>query len=199
MPVDYQKGSQAAFAVAGLSTLSIFLGLVLLSQLGGSSGQDLGRDAAAMDWVRVVPLLLAAEGVKLLIAAFQAIVTYALVGSRGRAGRWPLLVFGLLGALSIAASGLVGLYAIVAHEPERTTQTSALGFLGMAATGLWVLLVVLLRPVSLRAWQVALGLTVAAASIAPLLFPPAAMIAGILGVPWWFAIAKRLREISQLV
>jgi hypothetical protein len=146
----------------------------------------------------VVPILVAAEAVKLLIAAFQAIVTCALLGQRGGAGRRALLVFGLLGALSIAASGAVGLYAIVAQKPELTVQTSALGFLGMAATGLWVLLVVLLRPVSLGAWQVALGLIVAAASIAPLLFPPAALIAGVLGVPWWFAIARRLGETSRL-
>ena len=196
--INHQKGSQAAWAVAGLSILSIALGLVLLSQLGGSSGQDLGRDAGAIDWARVVPILIAAEVVKLLIAAFQAIVTYALLGARAGAGRWALLVFGLLGALSIAASGGVGLYAIVAQKPELTAQTSALGFLGMAATGLWVLLVILLRPVSLRAWQVALGLIVAAASVAPLLFPPAAMIAGILGLPWWFGIAKRLGETSRV-
>ena len=192
-----RKGSKAAFAVAGLSLLSIALGLVLLSQLGGSSGQDLGRGAGATAWARVVPVLLTAEVVKLLIAVFQAIVTFA-VAPRAGAGRWPLLVSGLLGALSIAASGMVGLYAILAHQPELTAQTSALGFLGMAATGLWSLLVVLLRPVSLRAWQAGLGLIVAAASIAPLLFPPAALIAGILGVPWWFAIARRLGETSRL-
>ncbi|MDP8912548.1 MAG: hypothetical protein M3N39_03095, partial [Pseudomonadota bacterium] len=197
--IDYHKGSQAAGAIAGLSILSVGLGVLLLSQLGGSSGQDLGSDAAATAWARVVPILLAAEVVKLLIAAFQAIVTFALLGSRAGAGRWPLLVVGLLGAFSIAASGVVGLYAIVAHEPELTAQTSALGFLGMVSTGLWALLVVVLRPISLGAWQSALGLMMAAASTAPLFFPPAAMIAGILGVLWWFGIAMRLREISRIV
>lgn len=189
-----RKGVLAAAAVGGLSLLSIALGMALLARLGGTSGQDLGRGAAASVWADILPILVAAEIVKLLIAAAQATVVFALTGSKDGATRWALLLTGLAGAVAIAASGAVGLYAVAAHQPELGAQTSALGFLGMAATGLWLLLLVVFRPVALRGWHTALGLVVAALSMATLIFAPVAILAGILGVPWWFGLAARLRS-----
>lgn len=195
--IDLRKGAFAAWAVAGLSILSIGLGLALVLQLGGTSGQDLGRTASNASWARILPILVAAEVTKLLIAASQATVALAVRGSRGGAWRRLLLPAGLAGSAAVAASGVVGLYATAVERPELTGQTSAFGFWGMAATGLWALMIVMLRPVELRPWQTFLGLALAAASVVPLLIPAVAIAAGLLGLPWWFGLAARLREASR--
>jgi|GEM_PF-6891797 len=188
---DRRAGSAAA-AIALLSILMVAVGMLLVGMLGGTTGRDLGGAAADSDFARAVPLILAAEVLKLATAAAQLVVVAAAArGEPSRAPRLALLALGGAGALLVAASGLAGLLAVAAER--HSPLIADFGFAGMAATGLWALLLVGLELPRLRRWHSAAGILFGAASLAALAAPPAAFLSVLAGLAWWFGLAGRLR------
>lgn len=186
--------ARAAMAVALLSVAQIGVGLLLISLLGGTSGQDLGQGAAPADWGRAVPVLVAAEILKMLIAAAQILVVRGLAGQAGRALPLTAAIVGIAGALLVATSGILGLAAVAVRDPALGAPTSVLGFLGLAATGIWAVLVAYLKPLPLKPWLLAVAWGLGASSILALAFHQIVVIAGLLSLLWWFGLAQAAKR-----
>ena len=198
MEQSRNMAAAAAASVAVLSILSLAVGVLLMSMLGGTSGQDLGQGAPDAAFARAVPVLGLAEVLKMLTAAAQLVVVAATAASAsGAAQRAAMGVTGAAGAILIAASGIVGLYAIATSDATAGKTISDLGFFGIAATGLWLLLVVLFKALPLPVWLTAIALAVAATSLGALLVPPLVMLSGVLGLVWWFGLAAQLRRSAR--
>jgi hypothetical protein len=196
-------GPAAAIAVAIFSFVALALGILLLTRLGGTSGQDLGSAAGADAFARAVPLLFAAELLKLLTACAQLVVVIAVARpAPERLSRVAMLILGSLGAFFIAASGVAGIEAIAAEDPGQGGFISNLGFVGVAATGAWALLVTLLRPLPLPRWLLVVGALFGLVSLAAFPVPPLALLTVVLGWPWWIGLSGVLRsaraQISQI-
>jgi hypothetical protein len=187
-------GPAAAIAVALLSFLALALGILLLNMLGGTSGDDLGSSAGAEAFARAVPVLIAAETLKLLIACAQLIVVVAAARpASDRLARVAMMLFGSLGAFFIAASGVAGLDAVMSGDMSQAGFVSNLGFIGVAATGIWALLVIVLRPLPLARWHVAVGALFSLACLASFPIPPLALLSVVIGWPWWLGLSRALR------
>ena len=187
-------GSKAAVALTILSALGLALGVLLIAQLGGTSGADLGRGAAPVHFAKVVPLLIAAEIVKILTCVAQIILVRAVAGLTTAPSGMLARLGGYAGAMLIAASGLAGLWAIASKNAGLGGIISGLGFVGLAATGLFVLLLTTAHRGKFGRWRAMAGFAFAAVSIAALLLPPLAMISAVIGWVWWLSLASVLRR-----
>jgi hypothetical protein len=105
-----------------LSLAGMAVGVLLLNALGGSSGQDLGQNAPASAFGKAVPLLVAAEVIKILSAVVQLVIACALFTGVQGTLRIPFLLTGGAGALLIAASGVVGLMALRPKTPHSVLR-----------------------------------------------------------------------------
>lgn len=186
------KARVAAIGLAALSALGLAAGVALTVMLGGTTGQDLGRNAADAAFARATPLLVLAEIVKLLSAAAQVVVVRAVSAAAppGRA-RLASLVSGIAGALLIAASGIVGLYAVATAQPDLGPIVADLGFAGVAATGVFAIVLVSFEAPRLRRWHVSAALLFAIASLAGLILPPLVLLTVPLGWAFWLGLARR--------
>jgi hypothetical protein len=185
----------AAALIVGLASVAaLAVGFLLLSKLGGTSGRNLGGGAAASAFANAVPLLILAETLKLVTAAAQLVVVHRTAPAPAGAAGWMLAAAGYLGASLIAASGIFGFWAVATHSQQMGVLISALGFYGIAATGVWALMLVLRGADELRRWHAAAGIAFAAACLAALAVPPAAMLSAAIGWAWWFGLAARLRR-----
>lgn len=188
-------GPAAAIAVAIFSFVALALGILLLVRLGGTSGQDLGGGAGADAFARAVPLLFAAEILKLLTACAQLVVVIAVARlAPERLARVAILLLGSLGAFFIAASGVAGIEAILAQDAGQGGFVSNLGFVGVAATGAWALLVILVRPIRLARWLVVVGALFGLVCLTAFPVPPLALLTVVLGWPWWIGLSGALRS-----
>jgi hypothetical protein len=183
----------AAFTVGLGSVAALAVGFLLLSKLGGTSGRDLGGAAAAGAFADAVPLLVAAEMLKLITAGAQLVAVRS-TAAHAEAARRTLVTAGYSGALLIAASGIFGLSAVATQSRDMASLISTPGFYGIAATGLWAILLVLQGGFEFRRWLAVAGVLFGAACLVALAVPPVAMLSGILGWAWWFGLAAHLRR-----
>ena len=182
--------ARACFATIALSLLSIAIGIVLMRMLGGSDGSELGRSASGADWASAAPLLAIAEAVKFALAAAQAIVVTHLARRAGVPLAASLRAAGYAGALLLALSGIAGLQAIAAEDPMPRLP-SLFGLLGLAATGLWALLLLAGRVLKTAGWHRLLTVPFALLNMAALPFPPAAFAGALLGLAWWAGLGRQ--------
>ncbi|WP_294174006.1 hypothetical protein, partial [uncultured Sphingomonas sp.] len=108
-------GFRSALSLGVLTAVAMLTGVLLMSTLGGSSGRDLGATANGTTIMEVAPLLAAAEVLKLATGVCLATLVLAsrTAQSKLRAGAY---LSGCAGAVLIAASGLVGLYALASQN-----------------------------------------------------------------------------------
>lgn len=175
----------AAIAVAILSAALLADGIVMSNARGGAA--DAFADAA--------PILAAAGLLKLLIALAQILVVRAVAAAAPASmARLATLVSGVAGALSIAASGFVGLYAVAASNAGRQALSADLTLAGVGATGIFALVLLSFEAPRLRRWHAGVTLLFAIASIAALLYPPLLYVAVPVGWLFWIGLAGRLRH-----
>jgi hypothetical protein len=163
--------------------------MLLIAALGGSSGRDLGSDASGMAFTKAAPLLIAAELIKLAVGTCQGtLVSYATQVQ----GKWRTAtkLAGYTGAALIAASGLVGIYAVYAESRGLGVWASALAFGSAGATAIWVIGFTTSTKLPLKPWHRIVAFTFAAASLMSLIIAPAAMLAGLLALAWWFGLSR---------
>jgi hypothetical protein len=185
----------AAIAVALLSAAQLAVGIGLTSMLGGLTGQDLGANAANEAFARAAPLLVVAEILKLLVAAAQAMVVRPVAAAApAHAARTATLVAGLGGALLIAASGLLGLYAVAVQDPGMGPLVADLGFAGLGATGIFALVLLSFEAPRLRRWHALVTLLFGLACLVALFVAPVALLTVPLGWAFWLGLAGRLRH-----
>ena len=197
MIISDRTAARAAFAVGLFSVASIASGVALLAMLGGTSGQDLGQGAAAEAFARAVPVLIAAEALKLLSAAAQLLVVAATAHKTITPRAWVLAGLGSVGSLGFAASGVFGLAAIAAARPEVPPIIAQAGFLGIAVTGGWALLTAWWRVAGIGGWLRIVGLLFGAGCLLALALPPLAILSGLVGLVWWFGLASHLRRLGR--
>lgn len=186
-----RKAAIACYAAIALSLLSLGIGIALMRLLGGSDGSQLGQSASGADWASAVPLLALAEGVKFALAAAQTIVVTNLARATGRPLGAALRASGYAGALLLALSGVAGFQAILTEDPLPRLP-SLFGLLGLAATGLWALLLLAGRVLKTARWHRLLTAPFALFSMAAPLFAPAAFAAALLGLAWWSGLGRQL-------
>lgn len=132
----------AIFSIAALA-----VGLNLLAATGGRSAVDL-TDPAALR--QVDSLVIAAEALKIAMA-LAAVVTVFGVGQRLRNASsrlaQPSILVGLLAAFFLLLAGVLGILAIsgalgsIDAQSSLPTSITLLGFISVAITGVWALLV----------------------------------------------------------
>ena len=181
--------SRFAFLLGALTIAAMFTGVLLISALGGTSGRDLGANSTDVAFANVARLLILAELLKLVIGTCQAMLVRN-VASVQRKRRTGALLTGYAGAALITASGIVGIYAVIAQSRGIGAMASAHAFGSVAATAAWVILFVSSATVRLKPWHRGVGFTFAGASLLSLLVAQAALVAGMLGLAWWFGLSK---------
>jgi hypothetical protein len=191
-----RKAALACYAIVALSLISLGIGIALMTMLGGQDGSQLGQSASGADWASAVPLLTLAELVKFALAAAQVIVVTHLATRTGPALGALLRAAGYSGALLVALSGIAGLQAIVAQNPMPSLP-SLFGFLGLAATGLWALLLLVAKALQTPRWHRMLTLPFGLLGIAVPLFAPASFAAALLGLAWWAGLGRHLAAEAQ--
>lgn len=193
IPHDPKAGTAAA-AIALISAVQVAAGIGLTAMLGGLTGADLGRGAAEAAWERAVPLLVVAELLKLAVAAAQVVVVRALASS-APAGprRLALFTAGFGGALLIAASGIAGFVAIASSD-AMPAFVAPFGFGGLAATGIWALLIAGFEARTLSRWHFVSAIAFGLACLGALAVPPVALLSVVIGWGWWLGLAGRLRS-----
>ena len=179
------RARAAAITVALLSAAQLAAGMALTGMLGGFTGQDLGANAANEAFARAAPLLVVAEILKLLAAGAQAIVVPAVAAAApAPRARMATLVSGMAGAILIAASGLLGLYAVAAQDPGQGPLVADLGFAGLGATGVFALVLLSFEAPRLRRWHAFVTLLFGLACLLALFFAPVIFLTVPLG--WAF-------------
>ena len=181
--------SRFAFLLGAFTIAAMLTGVFLISALGGSSGRDLGANATGVALANAAPLLVLAELLKLVIGTCQAMLVRNAVSVQ-RKRRAAALLSGYVGAALITASGMVGIYAVIAQSRGIGAMASALAFGSAAATAAWVILFVSSATMRLRPWHRSVGFTFAGASLLSLLVAQAALVGGMLGLAWWFGLSK---------
>jgi hypothetical protein len=172
----------------------MLIGVFPIAALGGSSGRDLGTNASGTAFANAALLLVAAELLKVALGACQAmqIRWAAQVQEKWRAGS---VLSGYAGAALITASGLLGIYAVFAESRGLGASASALAFASAGATAIWVIAFVnstnFLNP-----WHRIVGLIFAATSLLSVLIAPIAMLAGLLGLAWWFGLSRTFSSLQ---
>ncbi|HEY0011977.1 MAG TPA: hypothetical protein VGB79_03900 [Allosphingosinicella sp.] len=189
------RARAAAIAIALLSAAQLAAGIALTGMLGGFTGQDLGAHAANEAFARAAPLLVLAEILKLLVAFAQAIVVPSVAAAApAPTARMATLVSGMGGALLIAASGLLGLYAVAAQDPGYGPLVADLGFAGLGATGIFALVLLSFEAPRLRRWHAFVTLLFGLACLIALFYAPAVLLTAPLGWAFWLGLAGRLRH-----
>jgi hypothetical protein len=173
-----------------LTIAAMLTGIMLMWTLGGASGRDLGAKASDVALAQAAPLLIVAEVLKIAIGVCQG----ALVRSTSHLHKWAAaaLLAGYAGAALIAASGLMGLYAVQAESRQMGAIASALAFGSVAATAVWVISLLSSAKPLLRPWHRTVGFAFAATSLLSVVIHPAALLAGALGLAWWFGLSRAL-------
>jgi hypothetical protein len=185
----------AAIAVALLSGAQLAVGIGLAAMLGGTTGRDLGTGAAEAAFARAVPLLVVAEMLKLLAACAQIVVVRAVAGAApARAARAATLVSGTAGAALIAASGVLGLWAVVQQEAGHGPLIAALGFAGLGATGLFALVLLSFEAPRLSRWHAGAALLFGLLCLGALVLPVLALLSVPAGWAFWLGLAARFRH-----
>jgi hypothetical protein len=184
--------ARSAFALGVLTALAMLTGVLLISALGGSSGRDLGTTASGAAIMAVAPLLAVAELLKFATGACLGTLVLASAAAqlKLRAGAY---LSGCAGAVLIAASGSVGLYALASQSRDMGAWASALGFAGSGATAIWVLTFLGGSTVALSKWHRTVGCAFAGASLLSLIVAPVALLAGLFGLVWWFGLSRAPR------
>ena len=181
--------SSSAFVLGVLTIAAMLTGVFLIAALGGSSGRDLGSNAGGMAFKNAAPLLIVAELLKVALGTCQAMVVRCAVEVQGK-WRGGALLSGYAGAALIAASGLVGIYAVYAESRGLGAWASALGFASAGATAIWAIAFVSGTNLVLKPWHRIIGLTFAAASVLSLIVAPVGMVAGLISLLWWFGLSR---------
>lgn len=186
------RARAAAISLVVLGVAMLAAGAMLVSMLGGTTGRDLGANAADAAFARAVPVLVVAEILKILTCIAQIVVVRAVAAAApAPRARLATLVSGIVGALLIGASGVLGLYATASSDSSWAPTVSELGFAGIASTGAFAFVLLSFEAPRLRRWHAGVALLFGIASIAAMLFPPAAFAAGLLSFPFWIGLAGR--------
>lgn len=189
-----KNGAPAAVAAAGLSVVSLGLGVALMARTGAGGFVAAGGDARLAS---AGTLLAAAELAKMASAMAVGGVIAALLAKRAvnrRLMRFAAAV-GYIGSAVLFASaviGLVGLFARVGSPQSIAWTVHVMGLAAMALTGAWAGLAALAdrglpRWLKVAAWLFAL------ASIATLAAPAAGLAAFLFGLAWFLGVAAALR------
>jgi hypothetical protein len=189
-----RTAAAAARAIALLSAAAILVGLLLLARLGGSSGRDLGAGGAGAAFGDATSLLIVAEVLKLATATAQMVLAYRARPAEPFWLRALLFLAGAAAAFCIAASGLVGLQAVAVKDQGLVPTIAGFGFAGVAATGLWAILLVTSKTLPLGRWPAGAGLLFGTIAISALALPPLAMLSAVIGWFWWLSLGACFRR-----
>ena len=163
------RPSHIAWAMAGLTIAALAVGIAV-------SGPDGALAADAPHG-----LLFVAEVIKLLSGG--AVILLARTGSSGGA----LRLAGYAGGLLTIAAGLAG-FAALAGTVEAALYVTPLALTGLALTAAW--LVGEARALS-SVMLAILASLLALFALAALAFPPAGLVAALLGLVCWSMLARR--------
>ena len=180
---ESRKLSTAAFVLAVLTVAALAIGAVLVRQLGADAAA--GSAAAAAR-----PLLITAEIVKLASAACLAVAVRA-------AGGGPVRMAGWGSALLLAASGAAALAAICNANAALGSWANPLAIASLIATALWALGLSFGGETRLPAWLRIVASLFAAAALGAAFVPPVGLLAGLLGLLWWFGLGISARRLAK--
>lgn len=192
MQLQATRTTRAAIATqAAVSVANLIMAVGVLPAMGFTGMNDFADPEKAR--TLLIPLVML-EILKLITAAATSHVVWHLAESDPalRRARWP----GLLGAVLIAVSGLVGLYAVaVARTADQTgfftTLANGLGIWSVAASGIWLLGLMSVwrrRSGVPRGWLI-LGVTAGVVSLPVPFLAPLALLVLILSLVWWLWFA----------
>jgi hypothetical protein len=182
----------AAISIAVLSVAVAATDMALAPMLVGTTGLDRGQGAEDADFALAAPVLVFAGILKLLGAGAQVVVVRAVAGAApARMARTATLVAGLAGALLIAASGSLGLWAASQQHAGHGPVIAALGFGGLGATGLFAFVLLSFEAPRLRRWHAAVALLFGVLSLGALALPILAPLSVPAGMAFWLGLARR--------
>ena len=187
------RARAAAIAVALLSAgvLALRIAMTALLTDPSSTGAGAGDDAFA----RAAPFLVAIGILQILTALAQILVVRAVAAAApASTARMATLASGIAGALLLAASGLLGLYATAAGAPELGALVLDLGLAALGATGVFAWVLLSFEAPRLRRWHAGVALLFGLLSLGALVFTPAVWLAVPLGWAFWLGLAGRLRH-----
>jgi hypothetical protein len=167
------RATTCANALAGLSLASLIVGVAY------SASPAVGAGTAPAGH----PLLWIAEVLKLLSAgALAGLVT-------SPAARPPARLVGLASATTLALAGLIGFAALALERADLATAVPILALGALAGTGAWSALAVATIDRAHR-WTRAVGGAYALAALLSWTAAPVALVAAVLGIVWWRALAS---------
>jgi len=196
MRQDVRIGAIASMGVAILTVLAMITGIAILFRIGGASGVDVA--AAEGSAIRsVVPLLFAAEALKLATAAAMLVSVIA-VGRTLSLPSWSTGA-GLVAVAAVTCSALFGFEGVAAANgsvrPGAVALVPYAGRILFVASGLWILSAsrTAERAGVFPKWLFRVGLVLAAVSILSAIVPPLGLPTGLLAILWWTGLARSLR------
>ena len=183
------RARAAAIAVALLTAAVLALKVGMTASLTDRGGTAEAAFAAA------APFLVAIGILKLLAALAQILVVRAVAAAApAPAARMAALVSGIAGALLLAASGLLGLYASAADAPQHAALVFDLDLAALGATGVFALVLLSFEAPRLRRWHAGASLLFGLLCLLALFLPTAFWLAVPLGWAFWLGLAGRLRH-----
>ena len=186
-------GALASFACAFLTVAAMGVGLMIVFHIKSSSGMDVA--AAGPEVLRAIrPFLVAAEWLKIALAAATAIAVYSAFPSLSRSK--ALLILGLLSAALLLVAGVLGLSAVSSlSAPSGNAMlgrvTAISGLLSMALISIWAALLLRGSSVATDAprWLRICGILLATIGLVSL-FTPFALVFGLLAIAWWTGLGR---------
>ncbi|HEX8194216.1 MAG TPA: hypothetical protein VF552_15080 [Allosphingosinicella sp.] len=187
------RARAAAIALAILSAVQLAVGIAVAASIASFLQRQPGDAQAA--FADAVPLIVIVEIVKLLAAVAQILVVRAVAAAApAPRARMAALVSGIAGALLMAASGLLGLYAAAAKDVGSGALVHDLALAALGATGVFALVLLSFEAPRLRRWHAGVTLVFALACLLTLFVPGALFAAVPLGCIFWLGLAGRLRH-----
>lgn len=189
--------STAALVVAALTIASLGVGIAIASKLSVSSGMDVAQTDPS-NLLSIRPLLLAAEGLKVLVGLGLLVAAYG--SSRLISHSTPAFLIAAGAAVLLVAAGTLGLWVIMGlgsfiTGPLPGRIVAWLGLLSLPLTGVWAALTLRSSEAGPK-WLRLLAISLAIVGTASALLPPLGMLFGVLSILFWFGLASVLRRLE---
>ena len=189
--------STSAYTVAALTIASLAVGIAIASQLSVGSGIDVAH-ADPSKLLSMRPLLLAAEGLKVLVGLGLLVAAYG--SSRLISHFTSAFLVGVGASVLLIAAGALGLCVILGlgsfvTGPLPGRIVAWLGLLSLPLTGVWAALTLRSSEAAPK-WLRLLAISLAIIGSASALLPALGMLFGVLSILFWLGLASVLRRLE---